>query len=109
MGYSDFHSSKDIKSTRKENLCGQCGSKIPCGSQAKYSFGKYEGETYSVYTHVECADAAREFAELNGLWGEEYPWFQHMEDGDFGHRAWLLEKHPIVAKRLNIVDVREDA
>ena len=95
--------SKDIKAVRKAHCCEQCNTTITVGEPAKYSFGIWEGEPFSVYVHPECAAAAREYAELNDLWFEEYPWFQHMDNSEHGHNAWLLEKHPVVAGRLKIV------
>lgn len=93
------HWSRDIKATRKQHVCEQCNTYIEAGSPARYAFGIYEGDTYSFHVHVECQDAAREFAKL---YGEEWPWFQHMDDSEFEHHAWLLENHPLVAGRLGI-------
>jgi hypothetical protein len=99
---TDFHSSRTIKATRRNHSCDQCGKTIFQGCPAEYGSGKYDGNIYSVYTHVECHAAAVEYAKINGLYGEDWPWFQHMEDSEHEHHAWLLEKHPIVADRLNI-------
>lgn len=99
---SDFQSSREIKATRKRHVCEQCNRWIEAGSPSHYSFGIYEGEAYSLHTHVECQAAARAYAELNDAWGEEWPWFQHMGDDEYDHHAWLLEHHPLVAERLNI-------
>lgn len=98
---TDLHSERTIKAVRKLHVCEQCGRIIPRGFPAQYAFGKYYGDTYSTYTHVECHAAARAYAELNDTWGEDYPWFQHM-DRDVDWTDWLLEHHPIVAERLNI-------
>ena len=98
-------SSKDIKSVRKAHVCEQCNTKIEVGQPAHYCFGIYEGEPYGLYTHHECKDAAREYAELNDMWFEDYPWFKHMDDSEYGHHGWLLEKHPVVAERLNIQQI----
>ncbi|MDH7801307.1 MULTISPECIES: hypothetical protein [unclassified Rhizobium] len=95
-------SSKDIKSVRKAHVCEQCNTTIEVGHPADYSFGIWEGYPYSVYVHPECRTAAHEYAELNDLWFEDYPWFQYMDDSEHGHHGWLLDKHPLVAKRLNI-------
>lgn len=102
---SDLHFSRQIKAVRVKQRCEQCGTTILPGEPAHYAFGKYANETYSYYCHQECRLAGRAFAELNGLWGEDYPWFQHMEDGEFAHHAWLLENHPIVAERMGIAEV----
>lgn len=99
---SEFHGVRDIKATRKAHVCEQCNTYIDVGSPARYSAGKWDGEFYTTHTHVECHAAALEYARLNDLWGEEWPWFQHMEDSEYEHHAWLLEHHPIVATRLSI-------
>lgn len=99
---SEFNGIRDIKATRKAHVCEQCCKDIEAGSSAHYNAGKWDGEFYATYTHVECHAAALEFAKLNDLWGEEWPWFQHMEDSEFEHHSWLLEHHPIVADRLGI-------
>lgn len=99
---NDFYTSKEIKATRKRYVCEQCNRHIEIGSPAHYGFGIYEGDTYSVHTHVECQAAALAYAKLNDAWGEEWPWFQHMECSEYEHGAWLLENHPVVAERLNI-------
>lgn len=92
--------SKHIKSVRKPHFCEQCGKTIAIGEPAKYSFGIWDGYPFSAYVHPECNAAAREYAELNDLWFEDFPWFQYMDDSEHGHHAWLLEKHPVVAARL---------
>lgn len=99
---SDFHSSRDIKRTRKQYVCEQCNKMIDAGSPAHYGFGVYEGDTYSTHTHTECHAAACEYAKLNNAYGEEWPWFQHMDNSEFEHAEWLLINHPIVADRLNL-------
>jgi hypothetical protein len=94
--------SKDIKAVRKAHCCEQCNTMIAVGEPARYQFGIWEGEPFSIYMHVECRAAANEYAELNDLWFEEYPCFQFMDDSEHDHHAWLLEKHPVVAARLKI-------
>ena len=99
---SDFSgNTREVKAVRKSHECEQCGKKIEAGSPAKYAFGIWQGYAYSTYTHPECNAAAREYADINDAWGEEYPWFQHMDDTD--HHSWLLEKHPVVAARLGVM------
>lgn len=99
---SDFHTQRSIKATRRDHVCDQCNKPIPKGSPADYGSGKYDGYIYSCYCHVECHAAASEYAEQNGLYGEDWPWFQHMENGEYEHHDWLLEQHPIVAERLGL-------
>lgn len=100
---SDFSGqTRHIKAVRKPHECDQCGRQIDVGSSARYAFGIWEGCPSSFYVHPECGDAAREYAKLNDLWDEEWPWFQHMDDSEYDHHAWLLAHHPLVAERLNI-------
>ncbi len=94
--------SKEIKAVRKAHVCEQCNTMIEVGQPASYSFGIWEGEPCSVYTHPECTVAARQYAEINDLWFEDYPWFQYMDNSEHEHHPWLLEKHPVVAERLKI-------
>jgi hypothetical protein len=107
MSGNSFYCHRVIKATRKPHVCEQCGRRIEIGSPSHYRTGVWEGHFYAEHAHVECHEAAWEYATLNDLWGEEFPWFQHMDDRD--HHDWLLEKHPIVAGRLNIIDERTAA
>jgi hypothetical protein len=103
VSIDDFHSGRTIKATRKQHVCEQCGRKIETGSPAHYAAGRFDGYFYTQHVHIECQAAATAYAELNGLWGEDFPWFQHADRdmrADFG--PWLLDHHPIVAERLNI-------
>lgn len=95
-------SAKHIKAVRKAHCCEQCNTSIAAGDPAEYAFGIWDGYAFSTYTHPECHAAAHEYATLNDLRFEEYPWFQHMDDSEFGHHAWLLENHPVVASRLGV-------
>lgn len=97
----DFHNNNPIKATKRAHQCEQCGEAIAIGSPAVNGSGKYDGYFYSHHTHVECHEAGIAYAKLNHLWGEEFPWFQHMYEGD-DHHGWLLENYPIVASRLGI-------
>ncbi|MGJ7039172.1 hypothetical protein J2Y63_002427 [Shinella sp. BE166] len=99
---TDFWSSKSIKAVSKHHCCEQCGKRVEAGSRAEYTFGKYEGDVFGTYTHPECYAAANAYADLNGLYGEEYPWFQHMDETEHDLGPWLREHHPIVADRLGI-------
>lgn len=99
-----LHSERVIRATSKRHACVQCGEMIEAGSPAHYAFGVYEDGPYSIYVHIECHNAAHDYATLNDMWGEEWPFFQHMEDSEFEHHGWLLENHPVVAERLNITN-----
>lgn len=101
MSIDDFHSNKTIKATRKVHECEQCGRKIDIGSPAIYGAGRFDGYFYTQHQHIECHAAGIAYAEETGLWGEEFTWFQHSERDGFAD--WLLENHPTVADRLNIV------
>lgn len=105
---SDFHTNRSIKAVRRDHVCEQCNGKIEIGQPAEYGSGKYDGYLYTTYVHVECHAAAVHYAKENGLWGEDWPWFQHMGNGEHDHHAWLLEHHPVVAARLNIEPVKEE-
>ncbi len=95
-------SSKAIKAVRKPHCCEQCNTMIQAGEPAHYDFGIWDGYAFSTWVHPECRAAAHEYATLNDLWFEDYPWFQHMDDSEHEHHGWLLEKHPVVAQRLRI-------
>lgn len=105
---SEFNSTRSINAVRRERPCEQCGRKIHAGDPATYSSGKWEGEIYSHYSHVECHAAAHAYATKFDLWGEDYPWFQHMEM-EWEDKEWLLDNHPKVADRLNLEREEEDA
>ena len=96
---ADFGNLETIKSSRKAHDCEQCGRTIPVGSGYVLSSGRYEGEFYSSAMHEDCFQAANDFADEHGLWGEEWPWFQH---GDFERedKDWVIKNYPEVAKRL---------
>lgn len=98
---SDFHAESFVASARKRRFCEQCGRPIEPGSPYRRGAGSYDGEMYSHATHLECHEAAQAYARLHRLWGEDYPWFQHM-DLDLDDEAWLLKEHPVVAARLGI-------
>jgi hypothetical protein len=97
---SNFQSSTTIKRTRNRHTCQHCGRLIEIGAAASKTAGIYEGDFYSDYSHVECADAAHDYATMHDAWGDDYVWLHDMsEQEDF---KWLLENHPIVAERLNV-------
>ena len=102
MSYTDFQSRRTVKALRKPRRCYQCNKIINCGETAEYFFGKYECDIYSMHVHPECHGAAEEFAAINGLWGEEFPFFPEMDDSEYEYHDWLIEKHPIVAARLGL-------
>lgn len=105
---SEFNSTRTVKAVRKVHECEQCGRNINVGDPATYSVGRWEGDIYSFYSHPECAAAAHAYATEFVLWGEDYPWFQHMEL-EWEDKEWLLDNHPKVAERLNIEREEEDA
>jgi len=99
---TEFHEFRRIKSTRKDHRCESCPRPIPKGSRATYISGKSEGELYSFHQHEDCHAAAAAYANLHGLYGEEWPWFA--EDPDLLKEAtpFLIDEFPEVAERLGI-------
>lgn len=98
---SDFHVESFVAAARRLRVCEQCGRSILPGSPYRRGAGKYDGEMYSTATHPECHEAAQAYARMSNSWGEDYPWFQHM-DLEPEDREWLLKEHPVVAARLGI-------
>jgi len=96
---TDFHSEHTIKKTRKAHPCYQCGQTIVVGSPAHYCCGSYFGDFYTSYTHPECEAAAKAYAKINNLWGDEYPCFVE-GDTDTSDVSWMIAHHPVVAERL---------
>jgi hypothetical protein len=45
---------KTVKSCRKNHDCTWCGERVPVGSAAVYRSGKYQGDFYTEYWHIEC-------------------------------------------------------
>lgn len=99
MGY-DFHTNKDVKAARKAYRCEQCGTLIEVGQPYKRHSGVWEGDFYTQAAHPECHNASVAYANLHDLWGETFPFFQHMDDQEPEDWKWCCEVHPIVAKRL---------
>lgn len=97
MSY-DFHISHRVKSTKKPHKCYQCATMIDAGSGALKSTGKSNGDFYAIYEHHECHAAGIAYAKLTGNWGEDFTWFSvdwyHEDD------KWLIDNHPICARRL---------
>ncbi|MDB5656129.1 MAG: hypothetical protein JWQ94_3742 [Tardiphaga sp.] len=81
------------------HACEQCGAPIKAGEIHADVAGMYAGDAYDYRIHLECEAAARAYAKLHGLYGEEWPWFQHQDDEPEDWR-WMLKEHPVVAKRL---------
>ncbi|MDJ0513001.1 MAG: hypothetical protein QNJ62_06125 [Methyloceanibacter sp.] len=97
----DFVTGRNIKRTRTQHICKQCGKPIEAGSPARYLSGKYDGEFQSSYEHVECHAAWQAFRELCGFYGyEETPWLWDDYELRYDHQDWLKENHPIVYNRL---------
>jgi hypothetical protein len=95
---TDFHNHRDVVG-RKSHQCEQCGTSIPVGEKHLSVAGSYYGDFYDYRVHYECQTAARTYAHIHGLSGEEWPWFQHNEN-ESGDWQWMVENHPLVAKRL---------
>jgi hypothetical protein len=85
--------------TRKRHSCEQCGTQIAIGENSVRVVGRFFGDAYKHHIHIECEAAAKAYAKLHSLYGEDWPWFQHQDDEPEDWR-WMLKEHPIVAKRL---------
>lgn len=96
---SDDFQNHRVVTGRKVHSCEQCGSDIAIGEKHASIAGRYFGDFYDYRLHFECETAAKAYAKLHGLRGEEWPWFQHQDDEPEDWR-WMLKEHPIVAKRL---------
>lgn len=94
----DFQN-QSIVTGRKPYSCEQCGSEITIGEKHTAIAGSFCGDFYNYRIHFECEAAAKAYANLHGLYGEEWPWFQHQDDEPEDWK-WMLKEHPIVAKRL---------
>jgi hypothetical protein len=91
-----------IKSGIKNYRCDSCGHVINIGEPRWYQFGVYEGDTYTTDCHVECHAAELDLASEFNCWGEEWPWLNHIEDGDCGPEMWPIvrDRHPIAWARV---------
>lgn len=96
----EFFGLRDVKATRKEHHCEQCGHSIPAGSACHYAAGKAEGDMHYYYEHNECRAAWVALRELRGLYWDEDLEFLNDADIEAGEREWLREAHPVVASRL---------
>lgn len=76
----EFYNSKEVK-TRKEHNCFLCNLKINIGTKVFYEAGKYEGDFFSRYSHLECSkewNKQNKEADDGDAWG----WFESVEDGN---------------------------
>lgn len=106
----EFHSNRSIKSTRKPHCCEGCEQPIDVGSSAKYYAGKFEGDFYDCYFHIDCRQAQVEWNDLAGFDWDEHCHLWHLyenrddpaffcdENVDFG--PTLAGKYPQVLLRL---------
>lgn len=49
-----FYSWRDVKSSRKDRRCDECGHPISVGDPYRYSAMKSEGEFYTLSCHADC-------------------------------------------------------
>lgn len=89
----DFHSDCQVRRTRREHECRQCGSAIAVGSAAVRSAGAWGGDFYHYHCHAACAVAGDDYAKRTGNWGDEYNFWR-----DYGlnrhELEWLRRHHP---------------
>jgi hypothetical protein len=65
-GSLEFHRVKTVQ-VRKPRWCEACKGKIPVGAFASYITGKYEGDLWTLYLHLQCrALFDRSIAESEG-------------------------------------------
>lgn len=96
----EFFTHRKVRAA-KIHTCEQCRGSIEAGSHSWYCAGKYDGEFYCYREHIECRDA---WNELN-FDVRDYPLcdgapFLCDDDLEADDRAWMREKHPVVAGRL---------
>jgi len=101
---SDFFQRRQVVA-RKSHVCEHCRTVIAAGERYNSSAGRIDGEFSSHAEHVECWEAwhALRDRRQNG-WDE--PGVPLCEDTElvFDDRAWLVEKHAVVARRLGFVE-----
>ncbi len=99
---SDFGSRTDVKRTRKLHGCYHCERDIAIGSPAVVMSGSYFGDFYSEYEHLECEVAAFAYAQMTGLWGEEFTRIADLDEPS--DMEWLIAEHPAVAERIRAAE-----
>lgn len=104
---AEFFREKTIKRTAREHYCAGCNRKIEAGSPASYFACKDEGEFYSGHYHLDCREAEIAWNDLNDTWWDDYSPLYSLPESDNargpdGDIAWICEKYPDVAARLNI-------
>lgn len=101
----------EVKKSRKEHLCCECGDKIPVGSSYVYISGKWSGDISSYYQHQECAEACRsvrdDFGEGCIAFGYYTEW---LSEYFYARSGWsermrsalvdLILKHPKIKEQI---------
>lgn len=97
---SDFHCSRTVKG-RKPHYCEQCGSTIEAGERHYYVAQVWDGGFHAFREHIDCHDAWRQLNfDLRDLYPSESAAFLQSDAHDIQDKLWMIEKHPVVAKRL---------
>lgn len=79
-----YYTTRDIKSTRKNHICGGCNRLIPEGSAAFYWAGDCDGDFFHTHYHTDCRalevewneildNRGDEWADLRTLWDDREP------------------------------------
>jgi hypothetical protein len=68
----EFYSSRYVTATRFPNRCEWCGQVIPPRSRAEYHAGKFEGDFFDGYFHMECNYAMKHADISQGYFPGEF-------------------------------------
>ncbi|MEQ5789044.1 hypothetical protein J3454_14200 [Erythrobacter sp. NFXS35] len=98
-----FYRERPVKAVRKARSCCGCGTIIEVGQPALDCAGHYDGDFWADSYHIGCRAAECDMNEIHGA--EEWIPLSEIDWEDF---PWLIEAHPIVAKRMNITRERYD-
>jgi hypothetical protein len=93
-----FLSERSIKAVRKAQHCESCGKEIAVGSSANYWTGKFEGEFYTCYFHLDCREAEIAFNRHVGAGWDEWISLHTIDDED--DWFWLQENYPAILARI---------
>ncbi len=59
------------RKTRKPHQCFECFHAIPTGTVCDYQTNCYDGRAYTLYSHSDCSDLAREWRALQDYYYED--------------------------------------
>ena len=99
-----FYRERQIKVTRKPHHCECCQKQIETGLPAIYMAGLTEdNDLWAGHAHVECRVAECDWnLERRTHCGDEWETLYMIREDDEAEEwlAWLAEKHPVAAQRL---------